>query len=36
MKTALVIALRDFDIAPVLLRFKVINTSCNQAPHVAH
>ena len=35
-KTALVIALRDLDSSPVLMRFEVLQTSYNQAPHMAH
>jgi len=35
-ETALVIALRDLDSIPVLLRFEVLQTSYNQATHMAH
>ena len=35
-ETALVIALRYLDITPVLMRFEVLQTSYNQAPHMAH
>ena len=35
-ETALVIALRDLDSTPVLLRFEVLQISYNQSQHMAH